>query len=80
VAGKISAHRVRRGGAATAGRVVDVAKYLIPSLFLLLGLAIRLRAASLRSRRVPVSTLARILAAFALGVGGFMLALAIMTG
>ena len=63
-----------------AGRAFAMNKYFIPGAFFALGLAIRIRLAWQRTRGVPVPILSRILAAFALSVGAFLLALAIMTG
>jgi hypothetical protein len=56
-----------------------VRKYLVPGFFFALGLVMQIRIAWLRSHQVSDLSLIRILAAFALSVGAFLLALAIMT-
>jgi hypothetical protein len=52
--------------------------YLMPVLFLVVGVAAWSRAAWLRSRAQAVPALLSVAGAFAAGVGGFLLALVIM--
>jgi hypothetical protein len=55
-----------------------VSDYLVPGLFLCLGLAIGARSAWLRAGHRPVPTLLRVTGLFALGVGAFLAALLVM--
>ena len=52
--------------------------YFVPALFLFFGLAIGAQIARLRARRAPVPAMLRVMSLFALGAGGFLLALLIM--
>jgi len=55
-----------------------VVDYLIPAFFLFIGLMIGGRAAWLRRRQAEVPAMLRVTGLFALGAGGFLLALIIM--
>jgi hypothetical protein len=52
--------------------------YLVPALFLAIGLAFGGRMAWLRRQRVSVPAMLRVTSLFSLGAGGFLLALLIM--
>jgi predicted ABC-type sugar transport system permease subunit len=55
-----------------------VSDYIIPAAFLLIGLSIGLRTASLRARKSLTPPMLRVLGTFALATGGFLLALLLM--
>lgn len=78
--GTLCAYLVLAAYGVIAGRAVAMSKYFIAGAFFALGLAFRIQLAWMRTRGIPVPALSRILAAFALSVGAFLLALAIMTG
>jgi hypothetical protein len=52
--------------------------YLVPTLFLFIGVAIGAQNARLRVRHAPVPAMLRVMSLFALGAGAFLLALVIM--
>ena len=55
-----------------------MADYLLPTLFLAIGLAISARVAWLRRQRLAVPALLRVTALFALGCGAFLGAVLVM--
>jgi hypothetical protein len=56
----------------------DALDYLVPALFLFIGIAMSGRIAWLHKQGTPVSAMLRVMRMFALSAGGFLLALLIM--